>query len=189
MCRYNRHLHRHTLEDPTRRTVDDRKNEGIGIFTLIQSWWFSIESHDKAMHLTFRWLNSGASFAARLNSVVQTGVKSAGWEKRMHQLENWLWRINMYIGSNTHRSPIQSCNSISPTVVVTPKLGNSSPNFRAILVLLSTDLEHNLEVAKKSVDKLTLRCCLLCLADRNVCTSQSTPDYWACHLDNHEEIP
>lgn len=97
--------------------------------------------------------------------------------------------LTIYIESNTRLSPIQSCSSISPIVVFTWKLGNSSPNFRAILVLLAADLEHNLEVAEKSLGNLTQRCCLLCLVDRTACTCQSTSDYGAYHLDNHEEIP
>ena len=42
--------------------------------TLIHSRWSSTESQDKPMSFVFRLANSGASFAARANSVVQTGV-------------------------------------------------------------------------------------------------------------------
>ena len=38
------------------------------------------------MSLTLRFANSGASLAKAPSSVVQTGVKSAGWENRTAQL-------------------------------------------------------------------------------------------------------
>lgn len=55
--------------------------------------WDSAESHDNAIGFTLRFTNSGWSCATRANSVVQTGVKSAGCEKRIPHLEinegNW----------------------------------------------------------------------------------------------------
>lgn len=42
---------------------------------------------ERAIIFTLRLLNSGASLAARPSSVVQTGVKSRGWEKRMPHLK------------------------------------------------------------------------------------------------------
>lgn len=42
---------------------------------------------ERAIIFTLRLWNSGASFAARPSSVVQTGVKSRGWEKRMPHLK------------------------------------------------------------------------------------------------------
>lgn len=56
--------------------------------------------------LTPRFSNSSFILAKAPSSVVQTGVKSAGWEKRMVQL-----------------SPMNSWKSISPLVVSALKLG------------------------------------------------------------------
>jgi hypothetical protein len=53
--------------------------------------------------------------------VVQTGVKSRGWEKRTAQ-----------------PSPIQSWKSISPSVVWAVKLGALSPMVRLIVGLLGS---------------------------------------------------
>lgn len=55
--------------------------------TLLQARWSSTLSMDRAMSFTFLLANSGASLAALPSSVVHTGVKSRGWEKRMHQLQ------------------------------------------------------------------------------------------------------
>lgn len=46
----------------------------INEITLIHPWWLSIESQDKPINFVFLLVNSGASLAARDNSVVQTGV-------------------------------------------------------------------------------------------------------------------
>jgi hypothetical protein len=42
--------------------------------------------------LTPRLSNSGAKLAALANSVVHTGVKSAGWENKMAQLKKTIKR-------------------------------------------------------------------------------------------------
>lgn len=62
--------------------------------TLLQERWSWTLSMESAIIFTLRLLNSGASFAARPSSVVQTGVKSRGWEKRMPHLkeEGRRWR-------------------------------------------------------------------------------------------------
>lgn len=54
--------------------------------TLLQLWWSSRLSTESAISLTLRLLNSGLSWAALPSSVVQTGVKSRGWENRTPQL-------------------------------------------------------------------------------------------------------
>ena len=55
--------------------------------SLIQLLCDSTGSQDRAMHLMLRLANSGISAATAPNSVVQTGVKSAGCEKRTPHLE------------------------------------------------------------------------------------------------------
>lgn len=49
--------------------------------------WDSAVSIDNAIGLTFLFWNSGYSWATRANSVVHTGVKSAGCENNMPQLK------------------------------------------------------------------------------------------------------
>lgn len=56
-------------------------------YTLLQARWSSTLSIERAINLTFFLANSGASFAALPSSVVHTGVKSRGWEKRMPHLK------------------------------------------------------------------------------------------------------
>src|SRR5260221_5309285 len=70
------------------------------------SLWLSTGSTLNPMTLQFRFLNSGSSFAIYPNSVVQTGVKSLGCEKRI-----------------AHPSPIQSWNVMDPLVVGAVKFG------------------------------------------------------------------
>lgn len=48
------------------------------LHTLLQERWSGTLSIERAIIFTLRLLNSGASFAARPSSVVQTGVKSLG---------------------------------------------------------------------------------------------------------------
>lgn len=58
-------------------------------YDLISSIHFKCDSAvsmDSAIGLTLRFWNSGYNLATRANSVVQTGVKSAGCEKRMPHL-------------------------------------------------------------------------------------------------------
>src|SRR6266853_5163525 len=68
------------------------------------------------MILVFLLSNSGFSFAMYPSSVVHTGVKSFGCEKRI-----------------AHLSPIQSWKRIFPSVVSAVKSGASSPMRTAIL--------------------------------------------------------
>src|SRR5690349_4943893 len=67
------------------------------------------------MTLVLRLSNSGLSFAMYPSSVVQTGVKSLGCEKRI-----------------AHLSPIHSWKRIFPSVVSAVKSGASSPMRTAI---------------------------------------------------------
>ena len=73
--------------------------------------------------LTPLFSNSGKSFAARPNSVVQTGVKSAGWLKRTAQL--------LFIAE---------WNSMGPEEVSALKSGTTSPRNRLTLGLYSAIL-------------------------------------------------
>lgn len=61
--------------------------------TSIHFWWELTESQDKPMAFTFLFWNSGVSLATLPSSVVQTGVKSAGWEKRTPHLKTQLCHI------------------------------------------------------------------------------------------------
>lgn len=54
--------------------------------SLIQLWCESTASQDKAIHLILRFVNSGIRDATAPNSVVHTGVKSAGCENRIPHL-------------------------------------------------------------------------------------------------------
>src|SRR5437763_12308474 len=73
------------------------------------------------MTLTLRRSNSGLRRAASPSSVVQTGVKSFGCEKRTPQL-----------------SPSHSWKLIVPSVVSAVKSGAVSPNLIAITNILSS---------------------------------------------------
>lgn len=64
----------------------------------------SVVSIDKAIGLTFRFVNSESNSATRANSVVHTGVKSAGCENSIPQLK-------------TQRSFINSMNPNVGTVI------------------------------------------------------------------------
>src|ERR1051325_10124089 len=67
-------------------------------------------STDKPIGCTLRFSNSGARRENSMNSVVQTGVKSAGWEK-----------------SNTHFPALVYCERvISPCVLMALKSGAAS---------------------------------------------------------------
>src|SRR5207302_10313473 len=81
--------------------------------------WASIGSTLMAITLTLRFLNSGMILATVPSSVVHTGVKSLGCEKRIPQL-----------------LPSHSWKLIGPSVVSAVKFGASSPNRNAIGDLL-----------------------------------------------------
>lgn len=74
------------------------------IISGIHPLWASTESQLRAISFTLRLVNSGASSTARANSVVQTGVKSAGCENKIAQLKQGdrPYRIRNYL------SPTQS---------------------------------------------------------------------------------
>src|SRR5581483_5496764 len=78
--------------------------------------WFKTGSTDSPISLTPRLSNSGFSRARAPSSVVQTGVKSLGWENNSAQL-----------------SPIQSWNLILPSVVSAAKSGATEPVWRGML--------------------------------------------------------
>lgn len=56
------------------------------LISSIHAKWEVTLSHDSAIGFTWRRSNSGYSCATRANSVVQTGVKSAGCENSMPHL-------------------------------------------------------------------------------------------------------
>src|SRR5688572_1780682 len=80
-----------------------------------QRRWSSTGSADRPMILALRLSNSPFMRAMVPSSVVHTGVKSLGWEKR-----------------TAHLSPIHWWKSIEPSVVWASKLGAVSPMRRAM---------------------------------------------------------
>src|ERR1700733_12912330 len=86
--------------------------------SLIHRWCESSGSTLTAMTFTFRLANSFLSLATAPSSVVQTGVKSAGCEKRTPQL-----------------SPSHWWKSTLPSVVCAVKLGAVSPSLVLISLL------------------------------------------------------
>ena len=76
----------------------------------IQRWWSSIESTETAIGLALRAANSPERAAVRPSSVVQTGVKSAGWLNRTAQ-----------------EPPFHSWKESRPAVVSAVKSGAVSP--------------------------------------------------------------
>lgn len=85
----------------------------ISLMSLAQPSWLSTVLALRPSSLTPRLLNSGSRRAISPSSVVQTGVKSSGWEKKTTQL-----------------SPMYSCRSIGPLVVSALKLGATVPRRR-----------------------------------------------------------
>jgi len=79
--------------------------------------WLWTGSTERPRIFTPRRSNAGFSFAMAPSSVVQTGVKSFGWEKR-----------------TAHESPIHSWNRIGPSVVIASKSGAVLPSRRAAVV-------------------------------------------------------
>merc|ERR1719192_1553705 len=90
------------------------------LMSSIQPMCDSTSSQERAISLTPLLANSPLSFWTRPSSVVQTGVKSAGWENRMAQL-----------------SSSQLWNSILPWLVSAVKLGTMSPS-KGIFIFEST---------------------------------------------------
>ena len=91
--------------------------------SLIQRWWESTPLALRPISLTPRAVNSGSSLAKAPSSVVQMGVKSSGWEKRM-----------------AHLSPMKSWKLMGPLEVSESKLGATEPRRR--LVGEEVSLEH-----------------------------------------------
>ena len=89
------------------------------VLALIHSRWSFTLSQDKAMTLTPRFSNWGKNFWTCDSSVVQTGVKSAGWLKSMAQ-----------------DPPSQSWKSTRPVVVSQEKSGTTSPRRTALAWVL-----------------------------------------------------
>src|SRR6516165_6400328 len=77
--------------------------------------WDSTESTEMPINLVLRLSNSGLALENAPSSVVQTGVKSFGWEKRIPQL-----------------SPSHSWKLMLPSVVSAVKSGAVSPIARAM---------------------------------------------------------
>src|ERR1700722_9174371 len=82
----------------------------------------STESTERPMSLALRLSNSGLALEKAPSSVVQTGVKSLGWEKRTPQL-----------------SPNHSWKLMVPSVVSAVKSGAVSPSRIAMVFLLEND--------------------------------------------------
>ena len=79
---------------------------------------------------TLRFWKSGARRATSPSSVVQTGVKSPGWENRMAYGAEWD-KIQSERDVITQESPIHSWNLIGPAVVWASKSGAMLPRRRA----------------------------------------------------------
>src|SRR5690554_320388 len=101
----------------------------VSLISSIQRWWDSTGSTLRASTLTPRLANSSLSLAVKPNSVVHTGVKSAGWENRMPQespSHSWKWigpSEESWVKSGA-RSPSRSVISGAPSISkngVTPK--------------------------------------------------------------------
>src|ERR1700722_15826676 len=96
------------------------------------------------MTLVLRLANSSFSLATAPSSVVQTGVKSLGYEN-----------------STPHPSPSHSWKLTVPSVVSAVKSGASSPSCSAIAVLLGVvDVDRPLTVpgAGEKVDRADQDC-------------------------------
>lgn len=83
--------------------------------SLIQALCESVLLADNPINLTFLLVNSGSNLANAPNSVVQTGVKSSGWENKI-----------------AHESPMYSWNEIFPLDVSASKSGAVDPNLNVL---------------------------------------------------------
>src|SRR5258706_13335517 len=92
----------------------------VSSMSPIHPLWEVTSSTLIAIILQLRFSNSPLSLAAVPSSVVQTGVKSLGWENR---IAHWL--------------PIHSWNLTWPMVVSAAKSGAIVPSWIAMIVLLS----------------------------------------------------
>src|SRR5262245_61083288 len=89
----------------------------VSSMSIDQRTWASSGSTLRPMTLTPRRSNSGLSRATSPSSVVQTGVKSFGWEK-----------------STPQPSPSHSWKLMVPIVVSAVKSGASSPSWSTVAV-------------------------------------------------------
>src|SRR5205807_2815437 len=89
----------------------------------------------RPISLTPRLSNSGVSLASAPSSVVQTGVKSFGWENNSAQL-----------------FPIQSWNLILPSVVSASKSGATAPIWRAMFDLIPFWLQMKFDAYYRGQD-------------------------------------
>src|SRR3954469_6569534 len=94
--------------------------------SLAHCSWSPVASTERPMIFVFRLSNSGLICAMYPSSVVQTGVKSLGWEKR-----------------TAHESPIQSWNLLFPSVVSASRPGAVSPSCKVLAFLLEVTLAGN----------------------------------------------
>src|SRR5690606_34926338 len=95
----------------------------VSLMSSIHLMCESTGSTDRAMALTPRLANSSLSLAVKPSSVVHTGVKSAGWEKRMPQL-----------------SSCHSWKRMRPSLESCSKSGAISPRRILMIVLLGSSL-------------------------------------------------
>ncbi len=83
-----------------------------------QPWWLSSGSTEMAIALTLRLSNASLSVAVRPSSVVQTGVKSAGWLKRTAQepaFQSWKWIVPSVVSAvKSGRCRPDGCSYGSP---------------------------------------------------------------------------
>src|SRR6516162_11283988 len=94
----------------------------VSSMSFAQREWLSTGSTLSPMILQLRFWNSGISPTIYPSSVVQTGVKSFGWENRI-----------------AHPSPIQSWKVTLPWVVSAVKSGTSELILNDMMPLLLTD--------------------------------------------------
>lgn len=102
----------------------------ISLISLIHSPCLSIVFALSPMSLTPLFVNSGSSLAKAPSSVVQTGVKSSGWEKRMHHLSPKTLQPVHCLVSKLHLVPMYSWKLTLPFVVSASKLGVTVPRRR-----------------------------------------------------------
>src|SRR5215216_7852350 len=93
----------------------------VSLMSSAQRLCESVGSTLSPITFTPRFSKSGLQRATYPSSVVQTGVKSFGWENRTAQL-----------------SPIHSWKFIGPSVVSAVKSGAISPSLRAICLSFSS---------------------------------------------------
>ena len=82
--------------------ADQREGQGrpcVSSMSPAQPLWDSTESTERPISLALRLSNSGLALEKAPSSVVQTGVKSLGWEKRIPQLSpSHSWKLIVPVG-------------------------------------------------------------------------------------------